>query len=421
MPAVSQKALNQRLLYRDNFTEFARDCLTIRTKTGALAPLTLNKAQTYLHECLERQRRETGKVRAIILKGRQQGCSTYVEARFYWRTIHRFGVRTFILAHEKDSTNAIYEMAKRYHENCPAAMKPNTGASNAKELVFDRLDSGYRIGTAGNDTVGRGTTLQYFHGSEVAFWPARGEASISTGVLQAVGDVEDTEIILESTANGEGGFFHSETMKALKGGGDYQLVFIPWFWQEEYRRPQPIDFEPTGPERALITQYGLDNEQLMWRRNKIIELSTGAMDGDNAFMQEYPSNVQEAFQVTNTDGIILPAWFDACIDAHITLGFEPLGQERVAYDPADTGDEKAVAYSHGSVVLDVRGTSAGRIDSATDWATTYAIERRPDVFTWDSDGMGAGLLSQITTALTGKKIEIEAFRGSEAADHPERL
>ena len=221
---VSQKALDQRILYRDQFTEFARDCLTIRTKSGDLKPLELNKAQKHLHSEIESQRRETGKVRAIILKGRQQGCSTYVEARYYWRTIHRFGIRTFILAHDRPSTGSIYEMAKRYHENCPAALKPNTGTSNAKELIFDKLDSGYKIGTAGTDTVGRGTTLQYFHGSEVAFWPARSEGEISKGILQAVGDVEDTEIILESTANGIGGYYHSEVQKAIRGEDDVKAL-----------------------------------------------------------------------------------------------------------------------------------------------------------------------------------------------------
>ena len=71
--------------------------------------------------------------------------------------------------------------------------------------------------------------------------------------------------------------------------------------------------------------------------------------------------------------------------------------------------------------MDVRSTTAGRIDTATDWATSFAIDKRPDVFTWDADGMGMGLKRQITDALDGKKIEIEAFRGSEAADDPDRI
>jgi phage terminase large subunit len=121
------------------------------------------------------------------------------------------------------------------------------------------------------------------------------------------------------------------------------------------------------------------------------------------------------------NSIIQPEWFDACIDAHSKLGFEALGQERVAYDPADTGDAKAVAYSHGSVILDVRSTDAGRIDTATDWATSFAIDKKPDIFTWDCDGMGMGLKRQITDAFQGKKIEIEAFRGSEAPDNPDAI
>jgi phage terminase large subunit len=47
------------------------------------------------------------------------------------------------------------------------------------------------------------------------------------------------------------------------------------------------------------------------------------------------------------------------------------------------------------------------------------MDRRPDAFTWDADGMGAGLKRQITDSLSGKKIEIEAFRGSEGADNPD--
>lgn len=144
-------------------------------------------------------------------------------------------------------------------------------------------------------------------------------------------------------------------------------------------------------------------------------------DYENLSRAEYDHIWGGAYSDTVENAIIEPAWFDACVDAHVHLGFEPLGQERVAYDPADTGDDKAVAHIHGSVVLDVRSTSAGEIDTATDWATTFAIERRPDVFTWDADGMGMGLKRQIETALGGKKIEIEAFSGGSGADQPDAV
>jgi hypothetical protein len=62
-------------------------------------------------------------------------------------------------------------MANRFHKYCPELLKPHTGSANAKELNFDRLDSGYTVGTAGTRATGRSRTLQLFHGSEVAFWP----------------------------------------------------------------------------------------------------------------------------------------------------------------------------------------------------------------------------------------------------------
>ena len=151
---------------KDDFEFYSRNCLRVRSKSGDIKPLQLNKAQRFIHDCIEEQRRKTGRVRAIILKGRQQGVSTYVEGRYYWQTTHRKGVRAFILTHEADSTSALFEMVERYHEEAPAFVKPVTGASNARELIFSKLDSGYKVGTAGNKSVGRGTTIQYFHGSD---------------------------------------------------------------------------------------------------------------------------------------------------------------------------------------------------------------------------------------------------------------
>ena len=319
-----------------DFAAFATDCLTIRTKEGDLRSLSLNRAQQYIHERLEAQRAETGKVRAIVLKGRQQGCSTYVEARYYWRTIFRAGVRTFILAHEKASTDAIYEMTKRYHEHNP--VKPSTGKSNAKELIFDRLDSGYRVGTAGNDSVGRGTTIQYFHGSEVAFWAERNTAELTSGIIQAVPGGPETEIIYESTANGTGNFFHNQTIQALRGEGECQLILVPWFWQEEYTKPEPDDFTPTEDETAMMKSHGITPGQIMWRRNKTVELTTPLVDGEKKFRQEYPNTVNEAFQSSGDGGFIKPEVVHRARSAGVAKG----GVLVVGVDPSRGGDSFAV-------------------------------------------------------------------------------
>ena len=124
---------------------------------------------------------------------------------------------------------------------------------------------------------------------------------------------------------------------------------------------------------------------------------------------------------TVENAIIKPEWFDACIDAHIKLGFEPLGQERVCYDPADCGDDKAVGYQHGSVLLGLESTDSGDVNTATDWAIDYGIDRKPDAFSWDGDGIGLALKRDVAKGFEGKKVEIEMFRGSESVDHPEHI
>lgn len=197
---AEEREIRQRL--KDSFTHYAPRCLKIRTKSGAIQPLNLNAAQQYVHERLEAQLRETGKVRALILKARQQGFSTYIAGRFYHRVTHGTGLQCFILTHEQEATNNLFGMVDRYHQNNNPLVKPSTGAANAKELYFDKLDSGYGVGTAGAKAVGRSKTVQLFHGSEVAFWP--NAPTHFAGVVQAIPDLPGTEVILESTANGVG-------------------------------------------------------------------------------------------------------------------------------------------------------------------------------------------------------------------------
>src|SRR5690606_30856568 len=269
------------------------------SKSGAVVQFNLNRAQQYIHERLEEQRAATGRVRALILKGRQQGCSTYVGARYYHRTSLSSGIRTFILTHEDAATQNLFEMVNRFHEHVPAHVRPSTRAANAKELLFDKLDSGYKVGTAGTKGVGRSSTIQLFHGSEVAFWP--NAESHAAGVLQAVPEEDGTEVILESTANGIGNFFHQKWRDAENGEGDFIAIFVPWYWQDEYRKAPPEGFTPTDEEQEYAELYGLDWEQIAWRRNKIAELKDAAL-----FKQEYPATAAEAFQMSGHDSFIKP-------------------------------------------------------------------------------------------------------------------
>ncbi len=371
-----------RLRLRDDFPHYSSKCLKIRTKAGKVEPFSLNKAQAYLHDQLENQRRRTGRVRALVLKGRQQGVSTYIGGRFYHRATHSRGVRVFILTHEQDATNNLFGMVERYHDHCPPLVKPVTGAANAKELSFDKLDSGYAVGTAGAKAVGRSQTVQLFHGSEVAFWP--NAAAHFAGVVQAVPDLPGTEIVLESTANGIGGEFHERWQQAEAGIGDYQAIFIPWFWQDEYARPVPDGFVLDDEEAAYAEAYGLSLSQMVWRRAKIAELKDPLL-----FKQEYPASAAEAFQMSGHDSYIKPDLIVAARKNDLE-GFGPLV---CGADPARFGDDRfSVAWRRGRRVSKVESKTKLDTVAGANWLKQIIDTDKPARMFVDVGGLGAGVV-----------------------------
>ena len=289
---MDKKLLQIRKRLLEDFSFYAKSSLKIRTKAGDVAPLKLNSAQQILQEAVDKQMAEEGKVRVIILKARQQGLSTYVGGYLYFSVSQNKARKAMVITHHADSTRALFDLTKRYHEHCPEILKPHTKYSSRRELSFDILDSSYVVATAGGDSVGRGETLTHVHASELAFWPKSNAEETWNGLAQAVPNSKGTAVFIESTANGVSGIFYDLWKGAVEGKNGYVPVFIPWFVDETYREEVPANFERTPDEEELAAEYNLDNEQLMFRRRKI------AQNGLELFQQEYPSYPEEAFLTT---------------------------------------------------------------------------------------------------------------------------
>jgi hypothetical protein len=374
------KGILQR--YKDELPHYARSCLKIRTKAGDLAALQFNGVQDYVHAQLEAQRRNTGRVRALILKARQEGLSTYIGARFYHRAMFWHGVSVYILTHEQDATAQLFDMVDRFHRNMPPALRPETGAANAKALNFSAMGSGYSVGTAGSKAVGRSKTITLFHGSEVAHWPnARDHFA---GVVQAVPDLDGTEIVLESTAAGIGGEFHERWQEAEAGAGDYQAIFVPWFWSLDYQRAPPVGWEPNEEEEEQGRLYGLTIPQLVWRRAKLLELKDPAL-----FRQEYPSSAAEAFQATGHDSfidsmLVLQARKRTC---------EGIGSLIVGVDPARFGDDGfCCCWRRGRHVEKVERRYKLDTIQGANWVRSIVERDNPAKVFIDVGGSGAGVV-----------------------------
>lgn len=383
-----EKVIRQRL--KDDFIHYASKCLKIRSKSGLVEPFILNKAQRHIHEQLQKQKGETSKVRAIILKGRQQGVSTLIGARFYHKVTHHFGMQAFILTHALDATQNLYKMAQRYYENTPTPVKPEVTTSNSKELIFGNLDSGYKLGTAENKAVGRSATIQLLHGSEIAFWNNAPEHA--KGIMQAVPSAPGTEIILESTANGIGNFFHQQWQQAEAGMSDFIAIFVPWYWQDEYSRECDIGFCRTPEEQELVDQYAITNEQLNWRRYKIAELSVNGMDGTKAFKQEYPCCAQEAFQTTGEDTYIEP---DIVMRARKCVA-EPYGKLVLGVDPARFGDDRTcIIRRQGRVAFNLESYNKKDTMEVVGIVHNIIDTEKPYKVYVDVGGLGAGIVDRL--------------------------
>jgi len=341
---------------------------------------------------LDDQLEATGKVRALILKGRQQGVSTYVQARYFKKTVTKRGKKAFILTHLSDATRAIFEMTKRYSENLPRELFPQPDKKNDNTLMYEGLGSGYRVGTAGSAEIGRSMTNQYLHLSEYAFY--KDAARISLGLLQTVAEMDDTEIIKESTANGIDNDFYADWQEAKNGKSRYQAIFVPWYWQDEYCIDD-ASFKPNEDEKEWLERFGengLKLGHLNWRRIKLQDFKGDYDQKCRKFRQEYPFTDDEAFLSSITDTFIR---VDHVQKARIT----PVDSKAnlvLGIDPARKGDDR-------TAIIRRRGRKAYGLETHYNIDTMELagiikriIEKElPKRVCIDSIGIGAGVVDRL--------------------------
>lgn len=397
---MNEIAIRQKL--KDDYRHYAEKNLKILDKkTGLSVDFEFNEAQVYADQIAQKQLEETGRVRLNVLKGRQQGISTYVQGRAYWKTTHNQGYNSFIMTHLASATGNLFTMTKRFHDNCKALLKPSTSGDSTKFLKFDKLDSAYSVGTAGNKNTGVSTTNRFLHASEVALWENSG--SIAVGLLQTVPDADGTEVWRESTARGMGNYFHTQWKLSEAGDSEYWNVFIPWYWSSEYSKEPPEDFELTADEldvkkqfRPFVDIYGdehteMTDAQLFWRRRKISDMSVDeTVDGESLFKQEYPMTAAEAFAATSVGGLIKPKWVIRA-RANTVKGVGPI---IMGVDPSFGGDRFSIAVRRGRELLEVESYSGKQIETTgmrKSKVTTMLNRWRPDMTFIDAGG-GADLV-----------------------------
>lgn len=380
---------------REDFPFYAEHNLKILNKAGGVVPFKLNRAQNFIHSIIETQKKDIGKVRALVLKARQQGCSTYTAGRYYHAVTHRMGVNGYVLSHAMDTTEKLFMITRRMHDKSDPIFRPDTRAASAKELAFSGLDSTFMVGTAGAKETGRGGTIQYFHGSEVAFWP-NAETHFA-GVMQSIPTgslASGTEIILESTANGPTGRYHEMCMDAQKGEGEYVIIFTPWYWQEEYKDIPPVGWDwmqqnDYEENKEAVEKYGLSKEQVYWMHLKRKELTW-----DWLFKQEYPTTIEEAFQSPGDTSLIPLHVLQEALGEHENITF-PVNEARIgALDPAGAtmnADRTGIGHRVGRVFENLEYLKGKDTVELAKVSKEYIYKWHLDRLFIDVQGLGVGV------------------------------
>ncbi len=319
---MDKKRKEKRNRLAKDYLYYATRCHKITNKAGELIPFELNESQIYVHGLLQKELERKGYVRAIMLKCRQWGGSTFVESWFYHKISYRKGKRAVIMTEADLSRDNLFNMVKTFHENAPRAVRPQTRASNEKALIFDTpkgspvngLRSRYDVKTC-ESKGGLGITTHFIHLSEYAFFK---DSALNTvaGLLESVPSeypaILGTQIIMESTANGVGGIFYntwkdSEAQEAKGKDPDYLRIFIPWFYHSKYSKiinaEQLKEIKDTldDDEKWLLKQElpsgaMVSYQQLAWRRWKISTMAAPmGYTKEEFFRQWYPATANEAF------------------------------------------------------------------------------------------------------------------------------
>lgn len=309
------EALQERLKWDTPF--FAEHVAKIIDKRARLSPLLPREPQLRLDRALEQQREQGKPMRAIVLKARKLGFSTWTQAKLIQRVTQHQNQKALVIAQDNDTASELFEIGRGIWANLPADedlnikpeivnrrrgryMKFGNPSSKARDAGHLGINSSIEVDTANEFDAGRGYTYHLVHCSEVAFWP---DPKKLTALLNAVPDEPETMIVLESTANGHN-HFKGRWDRAVAGESLYIPVFAAW--HEDPDLVLPFDTEEDEEQFAstigqgsygedepmLQERYGCTLEQLHWRRQAIVDKAGDSLD---VFNQEFPHSPEVAF------------------------------------------------------------------------------------------------------------------------------
>ena len=280
-------------------------------ETAELVPFILNRPQrTVLVPALEKLRKTGKPIDIILLKARQWGGSTCIDAYQAWiQNEWRTNWNSVICADVEDQAKIVLGMMDTAFEHYDVDL---TGEEKPELRPYMKSNSTRKISTNGATvSIGsaqkpekiRSQNIKMAHLTEVGLWKATAQKKPEDLIQSIFGSINPgpyTMKALESTAKGVGNYFHHTYQAAKKGKNNFTPVFVAWFQIDIYQTSIPNygEFIETmnENERWLFT-LGATLEAIAWYRIKDREF-----EGEHWRMcSEFPSTDIEAFQSTGSN------------------------------------------------------------------------------------------------------------------------
>lgn len=309
--ATDLEVLDQfRAAGRKNPRGFIEKKLYIRTKEALIKPLVFNEGQAKVWAIREKLLAQSMPFYPIILKARQRGMSTFSNGLVFEEAYCNDNIAALVVAHLKERAETLFDMHHLFLKQLPPELQMPLEKAGKGILKWAHNNSRISIATAGTESAGRGDTFQRVLLSEVGYYP---DLLRLLGALeQAIPELPDSMLIMESTGNGTGTDMHTLWKAAETGKWDgdrwirkdvrYIPVFLPWYEDSDTIIPvkdeRTIDalleqaFASYPQLKDRMAHYKLEPRRLIWYWQTLAD----KCHGDELLMQqEYPCDPEEAF------------------------------------------------------------------------------------------------------------------------------
>lgn len=322
---------------------------------GDIITPTVNEFQDEVSEIVRYCHDEGRPCRIIILKPRRRGSSTVSVAVGYKRLQARRGTGC-IAGGAHYQGQKLFKMLEIYADH--DSENPGSCEVLDKEARFANGSEMDRM-TLANSSAGRAGGYQFLLVTEMAFLSDEGVANAKTvvsGLIKTVQFVEDSVIILESTANGANGDYYERWQAAITfdefqaGRNGFIRVFYAWHQFKDLRMDPAAEgikdeTDYTPDERKLADKWKLDIEQVTWMRWAIRDECSGDF---GKFCEDYPFDAESAFRGSGRarfDVEVIKAMKTAAKSAAYetgTLTAQP--NETVAFTPSRDGTGDIIIF-----------------------------------------------------------------------------